>query len=163
MKKLVPFLLLTMLFAEYALILSTVQAQADPLPDSGWLPYIRIYDENGNLRKEFVKGETIRIVTYFPSPIYKVYIIDPDGQVRYDRTVKTQWGSPDFGKFDSGLLEDMTDKIGSWKVVAGVLISYKIRTYHVIAVAPLGIIGMLAACFTGLGLKSFRIRKQDKH
>jgi len=151
MKRLLPFLLLATLIAEYTLILSTAQA----LPDHFWKhPYIHIYDENGNERSEFAVGERIRIVTYFPSPLYWVKVIDPDGQVKYRKLV---W-SPKTKEFDSGLLDNITDTIGPWEVEAGILFWYKVGTYHVIPVAPLGILGTLAACFTGLGIKSFKTR-----
>jgi hypothetical protein len=117
-------------------------------PGSISKPYIQIYDANGNLRTDFVVGEQLRIVSFYPFPYYQVKVINPDGKILYSR-----WVFSKDGKFDSGLLSGLTDETGSWKVKAGIFFWYKVKTYFVVPVAPFGILGMFAACFIG-----FRIR-----
>jgi hypothetical protein len=162
MKRTLALVLFAVVILQYALIFSTAQAETQTqLPNYSPQynhPYIRLYDEHGNIRTEFVIGEKIRIVTYFPSPTYLVKLIDPDGNVRFWRIVVTHYGSH-FGKFDSGLLSGLIDKSGTWEVDAGIFCRFKVKTFFVAPVAPLGVIGMFAACFAGFGVKYLKTRK----
>ena len=165
MKKVVSLVLLAVLFAEYSLILSASQVQAleqpTTLSSTFHQPYIRLYDEQGHIRTEFVKGERIRIVTYYPSPIYIVKVTDPDGQLVYYKVVLS-WKCKHYGVFDSGLLAGLTSKAGTWNVEAGILCHFKVRVFNVVPVSPLGIMGIFAACFAGFGLKYIKTRKIRK-
>jgi hypothetical protein len=162
MKKILALVLLAVLFAEYSLILSASQVQA--LEQSTTLsltchyPYIRLYDEQGHLRTEFVKGERIRIVTYYPSPVYIVKITDPEGQLVYYKVVLS-CKRKHYGVFDSGLLSGLTSKTGTFEVEAGIHCRFKVRVFNVVPVSPLGIMGIFAACFAGFGLKYMKARK----
>jgi hypothetical protein len=163
MKKILALTLLTFVILEYALFFSSAQAQAaaqNPNVNNASLmhPYIKLYDEQGNLRTEFVQGERIRIVTYFPSPVYIVKIIDPDEQVAYSKIVIAHQ-CEHYGVFDSGLLSGLTDKNGEWHVEAGIFCWFKVRSFFVVPFGPLGVVGMFAACFTGLGVKYIKTRK----
>jgi hypothetical protein len=164
MKKSLALVLFAVVILEYALILSTAQAQTQaqgPTINNASLmhrPYIHLYDEQGNLRTEFVQGEKIRIVTYFPSPIYIVKVIDPDGQVSFFKIVISH-KCKHYGVFDSGLLSGITDKNGEWHVEAGILCWFKVRSFFVVPFGPLGVVGILAACFTGFGLEYVKTRK----
>jgi len=162
MKRILALMLLAMLFAEYSLILSASQVQAleqsSTLSSTFHRPYIRLYDEQGHLRTEFVKGERIRIVTYYPSPIYIVKVIDPDGQLVYYKIVLS-WKCKHYGVFNSGLLSGLTSKTGTFEVEAGIHCRFKVRVFNVVPVSPLGIMGIFAACFAGFGLKYIKARK----
>jgi hypothetical protein len=164
MKKTLALALLTFIILEYALFFSSAQAQASarsPAINNSSLmhrPYIHLYDEQGNPRTEFVQGEKIRIVTYFPSPVYIVKVIDPDGQVSFFKIVISH-KCEHHGIFDSGLLSGLTDKNGEWHVEAGILCWFKVRSFFVVPFGPLGVVGILAACFTGFGLKHLKTRK----
>ena len=162
MKKVVSLVLLAVLFTEYSLILSASQVQAleqsTTLSSTFHQPYIRLYDEQGHLRTEFVKGERIRIVTYYPSPIYIIKITDPEGQLVYCKVVLS-WKCKHYGVFDSGLLSGLTSKTGTFEVEAGIRCRFKVRAFNVVPVSPLGIMGIFAACFAGFGLKYLKTRK----
>jgi len=164
MKRILALALLTFVILEYALFFSSAQAQAsaqNPTVINSSLmhrPYIHLYDEHGNLRTEFVQGEKIRIVTYFPSPVYIVKAIDPDGQVSFFKIVISH-KCEHYGVFDSGLLSGLTDKNGEWHVEAGILCWFKVRSFFVVPFGPLGAVGILAACFTALGAKYVKTRR----
>ena len=163
MKKILALALLTFVTLEYALFFSSAQAQAaaqNPTINNASLmhPYIKLYDEQGNLRTEFVQGERIRIVTYFPSPVYLVKVVGPDGKILFSRVILS-WKCRHYGVFDSGLMSGLTGKPGTCYVEAGILCWFKVKTFFVTPVAPLGVVGMLAMCFTGLGVKYLRTRK----
>jgi hypothetical protein len=165
MKKSLALVLFTVVILEYALLFTTAQAQASTqnptVTDASLihLPYIHLYDEQGNLRTEFFQGEKIRIVTYYPSPIYIVKVIDPDGQTVFFKLVIAH-ECEHFGVFDSGLLSGLTDKNGEWHVEAGIFFWFKVKSFFVVPFGPLGVIGMFAACFTGFGLKYLKTRKK---
>ena len=114
-------------------------------------PYIKVYGENGEYRDQFASGERIGIEVYFPSPMYEVKVYDPDGDRCYHEWVVFST------HFDSGLLADLTDKMGSWEIKAGVRILcfrwYKVQTYHVVPISEFGVLGIVAACFIGYGIK----------
>jgi hypothetical protein len=161
MKKSLALLIFAVVILQYALIFSTAQATTQTQlvnysPPNNH-PYIRLYDEHGNIRTEFVVGERIRIVTYLPSPIYLVKLTDPAGNVRFWKVVVTHCGSH-FGMFDSGLLPGLIDKTGNWEVYAGIFCKFKVKTFFVAPVGPLGVIGMFAACFAGFGVKYLKSR-----
>jgi hypothetical protein len=163
MKKSLALVLFAVVILEYALLFSSAQAQASaqgPTVNNASLmhPYIKLYDEHGNLRTEFVQGEKIRIVTYFPSPVYIVKVIDPDGQVSFFKIVIAH-KCTHYGVFDSGLLSGITDKNGEWHVEAGILCWFKVRSFFVVPFGPLGVVGILAACFTALGAKYVKTRR----
>ena len=163
LKKSLALVFLAVIILEYCLFFSTVQAQVpaqDQITNSspGFRPYIRLYDEYGNLRTEFVQREQMRIVTYFPSPIYLLKVVDPDGKTLF-WTVVVSSDCRHYGVFDSGLISGLTDKPGKCYVETGILFWFKVRTFFVTPVAPLGVVGILAACFTGLGLKYAKARK----
>jgi len=151
-----------MLLAEYSLILSSSQVQA--LEQSTTFssiyhhPYIHLNDEQGRLRNEFVKGERIRIIAYYSSPVYIVKITNPDGQLVYCKVVLS-WKCKHYGVFDSGLLSGLTSKTGTFEVEAGIRCRFKVRVFNVVPVSPLGIMGIFAACFAGFGLKYIKARK----
>jgi hypothetical protein len=166
MKKYFGLVLLAVLVAEYAVFFTSPVQARDPSTDlwSQSRPYIRLYDANGHIRNpsEFVEGEKIEIKTYFPSPIYLVAVTDPNGKIRFWKIV-ISIKCKHYGVFDSGLLTGLTDKLGSWEVYAGILCIFKVRTFHVVPVAPLGVIGIFAACFAGLGTKYVKTRKNNGH
>lgn len=161
MKKSLALVLFAVVILEYVLIFSTAQAetQAQTISYSSLPahPYIRLYDEHGNLRTEFVVGERIGIVTYFPSPVYLVKLTDPDGIVQFWKVVVC-CNCKHCGVFDSGLLSGLIDKTGTWEVCAGIFCRFKVKTLFVTPASPLGVIGMLVACFAGFGLKYVKTR-----
>jgi len=164
MKKSLALVLLAVIILEYALFLSNAQAQAatqNPTVNNSslmHLPYIHIFDEAENLRTEFFQGEKIRIVTYYPSPVYIVKVIDPDDQVSFFKIVIAH-ECAHYGVFDSGLLSGLTDKNGEWHVEAGIFCWFKVKSFFVVPFGPLGVIGILAACFTGFSLQYAKTRK----
>jgi len=164
MKKSLALMLFAVVILEYALFFTTAQAQTstqNPTIHNASLmhrPYIHLYDEQGNLRTEFFQGEKIRIVTYYPSPVYIVKVIDPDDQVSFFKIVIAH-ECTHYGVFDSGLLSGLTDKNGEWHVEAGIFCWFKVKSFFVVPFGPLGVIGILAACLTGFSLKYVKIRK----
>lgn len=164
MKKTLALALFAVVILEYALFFSAAQAQVQPQnPNINntslfHLPYIRLYDEQGNQRTEFFQNEKVRIVTYFPSPIYIVRVIDPDGETVFSKMVVAHECAP-YGVYDSGLLTGLTDKNGEWHVEAGILCWFKVKPFFVVPYTPLGILGIFAACFTGFSLQYAKTRR----
>lgn len=164
MKKILALALLTFVIVEYALFFSSAQTQVsaqNPTVNNAWFtyhPYIHLYDEQGNLRTEFVQGERIRIVTYFPTPLYIVKVIDPDGEISFSKVVWA-YECEHYGVFDSGLLSGLTAKNGEWHAEAGIFCLFKVRSFFVVPFGSLGVVGIFAACFTGLGAKYIKNRK----
>jgi hypothetical protein len=127
---------------------------------------IQIYDANGNLRTEFVKGESLRIVVFNSLPSYYVRVINPDGVILYQEHSTSQ-------TFDSGLLSGLTNEVGSWEVEVDIFPTpflpppgtlffwYGVKVYTVVPIAPFGVLGMFATCITGFGLKSVKARKRS--
>lgn len=164
MKKRLALVLFAVIILEYALFLSNAHAQAatqNPTVNNSslmHLPYIHIFDEAENLRTEFFQGEKIRIVTYYPSPVYIVKVIDPDDQVSFFKIVIAH-ECAHYGVFDSGLLSGLTDKNGEWHVEAGIFCWFKVKSFFVVPFGPLGVVGILAACFTGFSLQYAKTRR----
>jgi hypothetical protein len=158
MRRSLALIFLAVIILEYGLVFSTAQAQTPvqtQVTNSSLLtqrPYIHLHDQYGNLRTEFVQGEQMRIVTYFPSPMYLVKVVDPDGKTLFWKVVLS-CDCKHYGLFDSGLMSGLTVKPGTCYVETGILFWFKVKTFFVTPVAPLGVIGMLTACFTGLGVK----------
>jgi hypothetical protein len=153
LRKPLLIVIIGLLLVFFAFSFFPLQAKATD-PDSLSKPYIHICDANGNLRTEFAKGEQLRIVTFYPFPVYQVKVINPDGKVLFSK-----WSLSEDGKFDSGLLSDLTGEMGSWKVEAGIFFFYEVKIYFVVPIAPFGVLGMFAACFTGFGIKYAKGRK----
>ena len=164
MKKSLALVLFAVVILEYAMFFSSAQAQTRAqsanITNASYLhlPYIHLYDEQGNLRTEFFQGEKIRIVTYYPSPAYIVKVIDPDDQVSFFKIIIAH-ECEHYGVFDSGLLSGLTDKNGEWHVEAGRFCWFKVKPFFVVPFGPLGVVGILAACFTGFSLKYVKTRK----
>lgn len=146
MKKIVPLMFFTLIIASYATLVASAQVDENP--------YVWIYDEYGHTRDEFLLGEKLRIVAYDSHTPYTVKLYDSDGMLR------KYWLS-DTPHFDSGLLDDVTDKLGPWLVeVRDLICKFAVGTYNVIPEVAFGILGALAACFTGFGIKSLRAKRK---
>ena len=145
MKKLLPLMLFGLILTSFAVLVANVKATHNPM--------VWIYDKDGNPRDEFALGEGVRIVVY-DSAYFTLKVYDPDGDMRF-----FDISAP--GLYDTGVRYDLTDKIGPWVIeVRDTRCKFAVAMYNTIPEAAFGILGVLAACFTGLGLKSIRAKKE---
>lgn len=146
MKKVVGLILFALVLASYATFVSNVQA--------GENPFVWVEDEYGVMRDVFLPGEKLRIVAYDSHTPYGISLYDPTGSLRKNWTSYTV-------SFDSGLLLYATDKLGPWLVeVRDLECKFAVCMYNVIPEVAFGVLGALAACFTGFGIKSLRARRE---
>jgi len=143
MKRIMPIIVFGLIVASFATLVVQVKA-----------PMVWLYDKDGNPRDEFALGEGVRIVAFDSAIPYTVKVFDPDGDLRKFWLVSTN-------NFDSGVLYDITDELGPWVVeVRDKRCKFAVAMYNTIPEAAFGILGVLAACFTGLGLKSLKAKKE---
>lgn len=151
-----PPVLLAVLLATQMILVFTAQIQtASAAPN--FTPYVEVYDKDGNVRNEFLIGEKAGIRANLLL-LYEIKVIDPDGNVAYH-----DWQL--FGEFDSGLLDCITTKTGSWEVEVNSLLfhCWHVRgEFNVVPFGAFGALGMLAMCFSALGMKSLRTKRKTQ-
>jgi hypothetical protein len=115
---------------------------------------VQTYDALGNVRDEFLVGEKIRIRAdlFF---YYVVRVFDPDGHLVYEQGIL-------MGPFDSGLLDNISTKHGTWNIeVNSLLLPFQIRgEFLVIPIGPLGTVGMFALFLAAFGMKSLNTKRK---
>lgn len=139
--------IMVILFLCFAGFATVYQTYAEEEPGARPNPWVTTYDESGNPCDIFNLGDKVRILAYSKTTPYDVYVYDPDSVER------KHWVS-NIEDFDSGLLDDISDKLGDWEVNAGTVSThFGTAWYMVIPGMPLGVIATLTACFASLGLK----------
>ena len=151
-----PCALLAVLLATQMIFIFVAQVQTVSAA-SVVTGYVEIYDKDGNIRNEFLIGEKagIRANLLF---LYEIKVIDPDGNIAYH-----DWQL--FGEFDSGLLDCITTKTGSWEVEVNSLLfrCWQVRgEFNVVPFGAFGALGMLAVCFSAFGIKSLRTKSKTQ-
>jgi hypothetical protein len=152
MKKIVPFMLLALILASYAALVTSVRAydETNPPPTN---PYVWAEDQNGNMKDVFQLGESLIVRAYSAGTPYTVKLFDPDGVLVLDSVSANIW-------FSSGILDNATNKLGKWDLLVNDSHQkYAVGEYDVIPQAAFGVIGLLGACLAGFGLKSIMARK----
>ena len=151
--KLFPLLMFTLILLAFATLIVSVQALDNP--------YVWVEDEQGIMRDMFVQGEKLRVKAYDGSGSsinpYRVRLYySPDDGTTW--IMEKEWLSHT-PNFDSGLLDDATNKLGRWKAeVKNYECKYAIGMYNVIPEVAFGALGAVATCFAAFGLKSLRTK-----
>jgi len=156
MKKNLALTLVTfgLILASCAALVASVQAN----------PYVWVEDEKGDIRDIFVLGEKLRVKAYDGAASatnpYRIRLYySPDAGVTWLKQKEWLCYTPNF---DSGLLDDATNKFGRWKVeVRTFECKYAVGMYNVIPEVAFGVFGAIVACFSVLGLKSLRAKRKE--
>jgi len=110
-------------------------------------PWVATYDVNDNPQTQFNLGDTVRIKAYSHITPYYIYVYKPDG------TPKKTIGPINTASY-SGDHNDITTDIGWWTLnVLDTESHMGVGQYFVIPQVPLGVAGVLTACFAGLGVR----------
>ena len=126
-------------------------------------PYVWVEDESGAMRDIFVLGEKLRVKAYdgtgSPTTPYRVRLYySPDDGTTWN--LEKEWLSY-APNFDSGLLDDATDKLGRWKAeVKNFECKFAVGMYNVIPEVAFGVLGAVAACFSVFGLKFLSTKRK---
>jgi len=117
-------------------------------------PNVSTAREDGTPTDTFGIGEKVRIIAYSSDPCpYDIIVTDSDGIVRFTDHSDV----PNYNKVITGI----TDKPGWWEVKAGAVHArYGIALYNVIPVVPFGTLGVIAACFSALGIAKLQKRRK---
>lgn len=118
-------------------------------------PWVATFDTNDDPKTQFMPGETVRIKAYSHSTPYYIYVYKPDASLA--KTI-----GPINNDQYSGDHNDISTILGWWTIhCIDASTHMGVGQYEVIPVAPLGTLGILGACFAGLGIKSLRTKRRD--
>jgi hypothetical protein len=155
-------LLLVFLVAGQVLVCLSAQAQASSSTSNLNLgcrrvlrPYVFTYGSNGDLRSDFSVGEKVGIKAYLYI-FYDVKVFDPNNRLVYQSRHL-------FGRFDSGLLDNLTTIAGAWRIQVGSLIFGWMHVgarFFVVPDSPLGPLGVMGVFFGAFGVASVLTKKK---
>jgi len=91
-----------------AIIIVLVILIALSMTNQAYAATIYTAKEDGKITSTFEMGEKVRIIIYPTTTQFKVIVVDPEGDIRYQETVYTL-------KYDE-VLSGITDKPGWWTV-----------------------------------------------
>jgi hypothetical protein len=146
----------TLLVLCAAFALSLVQCAMVRTVSAAPTQWAKTYDSvSGNPKSTFNLNEAVNLTAY-SSDIQDYYIV----VVKPDLT-STFIGPITHGTTYSALHStDLSDQVGVWYLIVGNFhAGFAVGYFQVVPFAPLGVVGVLAACFIGTGLK---LRKKDK-
>jgi hypothetical protein len=123
-------------------------------------PTLHTYNAvTGAPQSTFNLNSLVNITAYSPCD-YAILVLRPDSTsfTIYNTTVgpTTLFTG---GATYSALRSDLSTELGTWDLVLGdTHVDFVVAYIHVIPFAPLGVVGILGACFVGAGLK---LRKKE--
>ncbi|UCG45135.1 MAG: hypothetical protein JSV58_07145 [Candidatus Bathyarchaeota archaeon] len=145
MKRRAIKLVLVAMLVCVGIVTMVTQSYADVDPDTS----VWTYDIYDNPTDVFNIGETVRIKAnskYYP---YEIWVEDPYGT--------EIWSDTSYAELYTMDVNGITTSPGWWTVKASSTEArIAVAWYHVIPEMPLGVIGVLFACFAGLGIHKIR-------
>jgi hypothetical protein len=113
-------------------------------------PAVATYDAlTGNPKSTFALNEDVNVTAYAPGPDpYYIIVLTPSNKAGV------------LGPFAGGTTHseiqdtDLSNQTGIWYLLVGNFkVGLGVGYFNVIPFAPVGVVGVLAACFVGAGLK----------
>jgi hypothetical protein len=140
----IAFLALVVIVGACALSFLQLPHQAAATPTAPW---ILTYDTSDNLQQSFNLGEAVRVKSYADVQYY-IIVVKPGNLPGFSI------GPISGGSVYTDDRSDLSNVAGDWHLVLfDTTAEFAIGYFHVIPFAPLGVVGILGACFLVAGLK----------
>lgn len=144
----VAFLAIIVIVGACALSFLQLPRQAAATPTAPW---IHTYDTSDIPRQSFNLGDTVRVKSYADVQYY-IIVVEPGNLPGF------LIGPISGGSVSTLDRSDLSNVGGDWHLaLLDTTAEFSIGYFHVIPFAPLGVVGILGACFLVAGLKLRKI------